>query len=69
MVDEESSFGTTSRSAYLEHLKESLHAALLRAVFVHQYTAQVQEARVLMHLVQLHHLCSQSPETAESEFV
>lgn len=41
---------------YLQHLKQALDTAGLRAILVHEDAPQVKKARVLVHLVQLYHL-------------
>lgn len=40
----------------LQHLKQALDTAGLRAILVHEDAPQVKKARVLVHLVQLYHL-------------
>lgn len=45
-----------SQIIYLQHVEQSLPAAFLHAVLIHQDAAQVQEAGVWIHLVYTHHL-------------
>ena len=51
-------FGTTNLRylLYLQHSQKTLHTRRIAAVFIDEDTAEIEEARVFVRLIKVHHL-------------